>query len=140
MRCARIAITLVASTAAIALLVPAVAPASTKAGKPSNFTITVSGQRLTAKQLTPQLDTYIPIRTGPITISVRWTTDLRGTNHRVIVTSSGGTDRKRCLSGTSCVLATKWSLKPTQETSWSVLIYNGTRLVSEKALCLVGKG
>jgi hypothetical protein len=54
--------------------------------------------------------------------------------------SSGGTDRKRCLTGTSCVLAMRWSLEPTQETSWSVLIYRGTRLVSEKALCLVGKG
>jgi hypothetical protein len=139
MRRARIASTVVASAAVVALLAPELAPAASKAGRPTNFTITVSGQRLTAKQLSAAVDTYIPVRTGPLTIGVRWTTDLRGTNHRVIITSSGGTDRKRCLSGTSCTLATKWSLRPTQETSWSVLIYNGTKLVSEKALCLVGK-
>ena len=123
----------------VALAAAGPAPATPKA-VPSNFTITVSGQRLTAQQLSPKVDSYIPVRTGRLTIAVRWTNDLQGTNHRVIVTSSGGTDRKRCLSGTSCILSTRWSLKPTQETSWSVLIYRGTRLVSEKALCLVGKG
>ena len=111
-----------------------------RAAAPSNFTISVSGQRLTAKQLSSALDTYIATRTGPFTISVRWTNDLRGTNHRVIISSPGGTDRRRCLVGNLCVLTTRWSLKPSQETSWSVLIYRGTKLVSEKALCLVGKG
>ena len=129
---------LVATAVAVAGVLLAAAPAGT-AAVPSNFSIAVQGQRLTAKQLAVTGDSYIPIRTGPVTIAVRWTTDLRGTNHRVIVTSSDGTNRRRCLSGTSCVLSTRWSLKPTQETSWSVLIYRGTRLVSEKVLCLVGK-
>ena len=132
-------VALAAGAAGALLAVAAPAPAA-RTVVPSNFTISVSGQRLNAQQLSTKVDTYIPVRTGPLTIAVRWINDLRGTNHRVIIVSSGGTDRKRCLTGTSCVLATKWSLKPTQETSWSVLIYRGTRLVSEKALCLVGKG
>jgi hypothetical protein len=129
---------LVAGVAGALLALSTPAPAK-PAATPSNFTISVQGSRLTAKQLTPAVDTYIPVRTGKLTIAVRWTTDLRGTNHRVIVSDSGGTNRRRCLTGTSCILTTRWALKPTQETSWSVLIYKGTRLVSEKALCLVGK-
>ena len=125
--------------AAGALLTIAAPASAAPTAAPSNFTISVSGQRLTAKQLAVTGEYYIPVRTGPLTIAVRWTTDLRGTNHRVIVASAGGSDRRRCLSGTSCVLTASVSLKPTQETSWSVLIYRGTKLVSQKALCLVGR-
>jgi hypothetical protein len=138
MRRARIA-TVVASATAVALLAAEVAPAASKAGRPSNFTISVSGQRLTAKQLVPKLDTYIPVPTGRLTIAVGWTNDLSGTNNRVIVTSSDGVDRKRCASGTSCVLAMKWSLRPGQVTCFSVLVYNRTKLVSDKELCVIGK-
>ena len=134
------AVLVVATTAIfLAIASPAApAPAAPQAA-PSNFTITVSGQRLTPKQLAITGEYYFPVRTGALTIAVRWTTDLRGTNHRVIVSSASGTERRRCLTGTACILTTRWSLRPTQETSWSVFIYRGTRLVSEKALCLVGK-
>jgi len=130
-------VTVCAGVALFALAVPA--PAAPVAA-PSNFVISVNGHRLTARDLAVTGDAYITTRTGPLTIAVRWNTDLRGTNHRVIVMSASGDERRRCLSGTSCVYTTRWSLKPTQETSWSVLIYRGTKLVSEKALCLAGKG
>lgn len=60
------------SAGAVGVLLAATGPApAAPAAVPSNFTITVSGQRLTAKQLFPKVDTYIPIRTGPLTIAVR---------------------------------------------------------------------
>ena len=124
---------------AVAALTLAAPVSAAPAPVPSNFSIVVNGHRLTAKELATTGDAYVAVRTGPLTIAVRWTTNLRGTNHRVIITSPGGDPRRRCLSGTSCVLTTGMSLKPTQETSWSVLVYRGTKVVSERALCLVGK-
>jgi len=130
------ALTVCAAVAMLAIAAPA--PAQ-PAAAPSNFVIIVNGHRLTARELAISGDSYVATRTGPLTIAVRWTNDLRGTNHRVIVTSADGNDRRRCLTGTSCVLKTRVTLTPTQESSWSVLIYRGTKMVSEKALCLMGK-
>ena len=128
----------VASVSAAALLASD-ASAAVGAGKPSNFAITVNGQRLTAQQLVPRLDTYVAVPKGPFRVAVNWTTNLRGTNHIVIVSSSDGVDRKRCVTGTSCVLATKWSLRPKQVTCFGVLVFRGLKQVSDRELCVIGK-
>lgn len=72
-------------------------------------------------------------------IEVRWRTDLSRTNHRVLISSSDRKEQRQCLEGTSCLFATKSKLEPDQESSWSVQVYRGTKLVSEAALCVVGK-
>ena len=136
---AGIASTVVASASALALLSVETASAASGAGRPSNFTVAVSGQTLTAQQLVPKLDTYVPVPRGPLTIAVRWTTNLRGTNHRVVITASNGADRKQCVTGTSCDLAMRWSLARGQVTCFSVLVYSRLKQVSDRDVCVVGR-
>jgi hypothetical protein len=109
------------------------------APRPSGFKIYVNGHQLSAAQLSTAADSYIPIPSGPLTIRVTWVTNLKGTGHHVIITSPGGTDRRRCVAGTSCVLAAKRVVAKGNESSWSVQIYKGLKLVTEKVVCLVGK-
>ena len=128
----------IAAVLALATALVVVGPASA-AARPSGFRIWVNGHALTAAQLSTATDQYIPVSTGRLTIGLTWVTNLTGTGHRVIVTSPGGTDRRRCISGTSCMLVAKRTIARGTETSWSIQIYNGTKLVSEKVVCLVGK-
>jgi hypothetical protein len=131
----------VVSLALGAALLPA-APSGTAAGvaaKPSNFRVFVNGRMLTNAQLATAGDTYIPAKAGRLTVAVRWTTNLRGTNHQVRIVDVRSKNVRRCTSGTSCSLTTSKPLAVGDETSWSIQILRGGKLVSEKAVCLIGK-
>jgi hypothetical protein len=128
----------VAAVLALASAMVVVGSASA-AARPSNFRIWVNGHALTAAQLSTAQDNYVPVPNGRLTLRVTWVTNLKGTGHRVIITSPGGTDRRRCVSGTSCVLVPKRAVTHGTESSWSIQIYKGSKLVSEKVVCLVGR-
>ena len=125
-------------SALAAVLLSTATACGESATEPSHFTYTINGQQLTGEQIGAAGE-YVPARAGPITVEVRWKTDLSGTNHRILISSSDRKEQRRCLEGTSCVFATKSKLEPDQESSWSVQVYKGTELVSETGLCVVGK-
>jgi hypothetical protein len=131
---------LLALTALVALAaaLPVAADASSTAA-PYGFSISVNGRTLTKAQLSTAADTYIPVAAGRLVIGVRWITNLRGTGHKVVITSPGGATRRICTVGTSCVLSPRYPLKKGDESSWSIQIYRNNRLVSEKVVCLNGK-
>jgi hypothetical protein len=133
---------LVALTGAVAVVVaPGLGNASPQAAaaKPAGFRIAINGRTLTAAQLNAGEETYLPVKVGRNSISVRWVNDLRGSGYSVIVVDNPLSVRRRCTTGTSCSATARGTLTAGAEMYWTVLINKGSRTLSTKSICITGK-
>ena len=115
---------------------------TTAAGKPANLEIVVNGRTLTSAQAVQGADNYLPVGAGRLSVGARWSNDLSGTGYYVKIADTGSKDLRRCRTGTSCKVSATKTIVNGQEMTWSIQILrtrDGT-LVSQKIICLVGKG
>ena len=127
--------------AALVAVAPDLGFAAT-ASKPANFAIVVNGRTLTSAQVAKGAEAYLPVGAGHLTVGARWKADLNGTGYYVKIADKGSADLRRCRIGTSCEVRASKDIIDGQEMTWSIQVLR-TRdrtLVSQKFVCLVGKG
>ena len=127
----------------IAAAVPTIGTGATKASaaKPANFRVVVNNRYIPNSMLAPANDTYITTALGRTKVGVVWQNDLRGSGYYVIVAAVGSTDRRKCVSGTSCIVTASKPLAHTQEVGYGIKIVRtkGNVVLSDKTVCLLGK-
>ena len=127
----------------VGVIVPATGMGATSAAaaKPANFKVIINGKRLTPSQLAASADTYFPVRAGRVTVGVTWTNNIRNSGYYVLVSDMGSTDRRRCTTGTSCVLTSVKPLGKSAKTGYAIRIVQvkGNKVVSNKTVCVMGR-
>ena len=112
------------------------------AGTPVNFAIVINGRTLSSAQVAKGSESYLPVGAGRLSVGARWKTDLNGTGYYVKISDKGSADLRRCRIGTACEVRASKDIIDGQEMTWSIQVLR-TRdrtLVSQKFVCLVGKG